>query len=203
MLSNCDVLVMYAPIEDVDMSTPLVPQLRDAETRACKNKNAMREKYLVWKLLEKAVERRFGLDFANLQFTKTANGQWICPDFYFSLSHTGGAVCVAVSERCVGVDVEKIRGVDERLPPRVLTDGELAYMRALPKQRRDIFFFEAWVKKESTFKLTGGEALMPRHRDTLECTAAVERVRIGNEEYLIGIASDGEIKYEILFLEEI
>ena len=203
MQADNDVLVIYAPIGDVDMTAPLFPPSRDAEVRACKNENAMREKYLVWQLLRMTVEKYLKLDFANLQFTKTANGQWICPDFYFSLSHTDGAVCVAVADSAVGVDIERVRNIREGMPKRVLTVDELKYMDSLPHEERGTFFFEAWVKKESAFKMTGAEALLPRQRDSLSSLAVSERVHVGGEEYLIGIASDAGTKYEILFLEEI
>jgi phosphopantetheinyl transferase len=200
---NTDVLVIYAPIGEVDMSEPLIPYLRDLEVRECKSESVKREKYLVWKLLRRAVEEYFKLDFANLTFTKTANGKWICPDFYFSLSHTDGAVCVALAKIPVGVDIEKIRHVGEKLPERFLSCDELEYMNTLQKEEREAFFLEAWVKKESIFKRLGEELLMPRQRSTLGCDSALERVFIGGYEYLIGVSPCSNIKYEILFLEEI
>ena len=203
MQLNNDVLVIYAPIGDADMTAPLFPPDRDSEVRACKNESTMRDKYLVWQLLKRAVEEHLKLDFANGKFTKTATGQWVCPDFYFSLAHTDGAVCVAVSDLPVGVDIEKGRSIRPQLARRVLTDGELSYMESLPISEREGFFFEAWVKKESTFKMTGGEALLPRHRDTLTSSAITRRVLAGGEEYFIGIASADDTKIEILFLEEI
>ena len=201
--SNIDTLVIYASVGDVDISLPLVPKERYAEVLACGNEKTRREKYLVWKLLERAVKERFNLDFANLKFTKTDNGQWICPDFYFSLSHTDGAACVAVSTSAVGVDIEKIISVKEGFYSRFLTVAERERLLTLDEKEREDFFLEAWVKKESLFKRDGGVCLSPRERDTLASDAVVTRVTVGGAEYLIGLAHNANEKIEILYTEAI
>lgn len=184
------------------MTEPLLPSERQIEVDRCKSEKTKREKYLVWRLLERAVTERFDLDFANLKFTKSENGQWTCPDFYFSLSHTSGAVCVAVSIYPVGVDIEKIAPKKEGLYSRVLTDNEMKEAMRLPEWERHVFFLEAWVKKESLFKRDGGECLMPRSRDTLVSDAVSERVTVGDAEYLIGLATKNK-NYKICYMEAI
>ena len=196
-------LVMYAPIREADMSVPLVPDERQREVERCKNERTRREKYLVWKLFEKAVRERFNLDFANLEFTKTENGKWICPDFHFSLSHSGGVVCVAVSPSAVGVDIEKVGTADRALANRFLTDAEREYSSTLSEKLANRFFFEAWVKKESLFKKNGGKALLPRSLDTLSADAISTGVTVDGEEYLIGLACQNNTKYQIIYTEEI
>ena len=197
------VLVLYAVIGDRDISEPLVCKARDAMARAIGNESVRREKYLVWKLLERAVKEHTSLDFANLQFAKTDNGQWVCPDLYFSLSHTDGVICAAVAPHPVGVDIEKIRPVKEGMLYRFLTEREIEYMDSLPQEDREVFFFESWVKKESIFKLSGGDALMPRETETLDSTAKVTHVTIDGAEYLIAVASYDNNNCEIRFTEEI
>ena len=196
-------LVMYAPIREADMSVPLVPDERQREVERCKNERTRREKYLVWKLFEKAVRERFNLDFANLKFTKSENGQWLCPDFYFSLSHTDGAVCVAVSTKPVGVDIEKKREVREGLYARMLTECEREYILTLPSGERCDFFLSSWVRKESLFKRDGGSCLMPAHRETLDSDTRLLRVKIADGEYFIGLANTENEKYEIIYTEEL
>lgn len=60
---------------------------------------------------------------------------------YFSITHSGEWVAVAVSERPVGIDMEKIRPVDPRLGERI---------GAKPER-----FFEEWTAKEAHFKIYG------------------------------------------------
>ena len=201
---RCDgVLVMYAPIKDTDMGDALFPIERQREIDGCTNDKVKREKYLVWKLLALAVKKRFNLDFANLEFTKTENGKWICPDFHFSLSHTDGAVCVAISDSPVGVDIERKREINSSLSDRFLTASEREYASTLSPDAAENFFFEAWVKKESLFKKNGGKALLPRSLDTLSADAISTGVTVDGEEYLIGLACQNNTKYEIIYTEEI
>ena len=195
--STIDTLVIYAPITDAATSAPLYPPERQAEVDRCRNDRTRREKYLVWKLLECAVLERFNLDFA-----KSENGQWSCPEFCFSLAHTDGAVCVAVSSSPVGVDIEKIAPVKEGLYSRVLTDSEREELLRLPEGEGAPFFLEAWVKKESLFKRDGGECLAPRSRDTLSSDAISERVTVGDSDYLIGLAAMNK-NYKICYMEAI
>ena len=201
--NNGTVLVMYAPLIDTDISAPLVPVEREREVRVTKNETVRREKYLVWKLLARAAKDRFNLDFANLEFTKIENGKWVSPGFYFSLSHSDGALCVAVSEREVGVDIQRVRQTSEGLAERFLTGGEKSYMAQLSTEDRGRFFIEAWAKKESIFKKTGGSSLDPRAIDTLTSDAVTAFVTLGTEEYVIALAMNENEKYEIIYTEEI
>ena len=202
-LNGADTLVLYAPVRVVDMSEPLAHESRQAELAHCGNDGVRREKYLVWKLLGYAVKECFNLDYANVRFTKTENGQWVCPAFHFSLSHTDGAVCVAVSRDPVGVDIEKIRPVREGLYARMLTERERESILSLPECERADFFLTAWVKKESLFKREGGRSLMPTLTETVGSDACVHRVNIGGAEYLIGLAHNNDKKYEIRYTEAI
>ena len=195
-------LVMYAPVRRVDTSVPLYPIERYSEILRSKNERVRAEKYLVWKLLEKAVTDCFNLEFTNLQFTKTANGKWICPDFYFSLSHTDGLVCVAVSKCTVGIDVEIVHDISDRVAGRILTDRERKKMESAPIEERNDFLLRAWVNKESIFKKRGDVALLPSTIETEDAEATVEKVTVDGRPYIISVCCNGnEILYE--YTEEI
>lgn len=65
------------------------------------------------------------------------------PDVCFNLSHTSGAVLVGIHDQPIGVDIEKLRPVSERMLRRV---GGAAMERE---------FFERWVRGESRCKRSG------------------------------------------------
>ena len=65
------------------------------------------------------------------------------PDIHFNLSHTAGAVLVALSDRPVGVDIERIRPVSPRA------------MRRLADVGTERAFFESWVRREARAKRSG------------------------------------------------
>ena len=193
---------MYAPLCNVDTAVPLYPPERYSEIQRCKSEKARHEKYLVWKLLERAVEMNYNLKFANLQFTKTTNGKWVCPVFYFSLSHTDGAVCVALSDKAVGVDIEKVRDVKLSFKDKILTEREKEKMDTLPESERGLFLLRAWVKKESIFKMGGGEALLPARIETIDSIAKTQTLSILDKEFVLSVASFND-NIEIVYTEEL
>ena len=92
-----------------------------------------------------------------------------------SVSHSGSYVVCAVDERPVGVDVEVVRGAEEKLMRRVCTEEELAYVRPYDDGGYERFW-EIWTAKEALFKLTGKGPLL-----RLSCFALPENVAL---EYL-------------------
>ena len=197
-------LVLYAPSGNVDLSAPVYPKERKDEILSCRSESVKREKLAVWKLLEKATREHLKLDFANLKFTKTQSGKWICPEFCFSLSHSGDMVAVAVSLRPVGVDVQKYRTVREGLERRILTESELGELEECPPSLREDLILSLWTSKESLFKRDGGECLSPRQRETQGEHVSLKRFEYGKDKYVLAVATeDGEENIEIRFTEDI
>ena len=76
----------------------------------------------------------------------------------FNLSHTGElALLAVVRAREIGVDVERIRAVKEhlRLAGRYFAPGEVAAIRALPREVQYEAFFNCWTRKEAYIKALG------------------------------------------------
>lgn len=73
---------------------------------------------------------------------------------YFSISHSGDYVLLAVSGREIGADIQAHRaGNVERIAKRYFSSEEVrAFYQA---QDRDAFFFRLWARKEAYGKLTG------------------------------------------------
>lgn len=75
-------------------------------------------------------------------------------DIYFNISHSADTVACALSDCPIGIDIEKMRGIDDKLIKYVCTDEELEYVYSdieLKTQR----FFEIWTAKEAYFKCYG------------------------------------------------
>lgn len=84
------------------------------------------------------------------------------PEIHISLSHTRGAVAVAVSENPVGIDLEHPRRVSDRVAARCFTGREREH--ATDSERR----LEIWTRKEALLK-RGGRLEMPmREAETLD-----------------------------------
>ncbi len=169
--------------------TRLYPKKRNAEVEACKNERVRLEKYCVWKLLELAVDRSFGLKLEDLDFKKDKNGKWSADKLFFSLSHSNGVVAVAVSRKPVGVDVEalvSIRG--DKLQNRVFSPSELEEYNSLAEEHKKLFMLEMWTKKESEFKRSGGGSFSPALTHTT-ATKTVQFEHMGNI-YMLSVAND-------------
>lgn len=98
-----------------------------------------------------------GVKYKELQFQVSRAGKPYLsgfPYYEFSISHTRNAVAAAVSDKPVGVDVEKVRDVSGSLAKRVFSENEMAWLNgtAENKNRR---FFDIWTKKEALVKYHG------------------------------------------------
>ena len=96
---------------------------------------------------------------------------------YVSISHSAEAVACAVSERPVGIDIEKIRPVKTALINYVCLPKEREYVSAreeptVTDRETLLRFFAVWTGKEACFKKTGG-AMLSADTLSLDKTTAV------------------------------
>lgn len=96
--------------------------------------------------------------------------------FFYSLSHSGGYVACGISDREIGVDIQRCQTVDaERLGRRFFTEAEAeALARCGSEEAGRRLFYDLWTQKESYGKLTG-EGL----RAGLSVSPAAEAERLG------------------------
>lgn len=83
---------------------------------------------------------------------------------HFSISHSGDYAVCAVSERDVGIDIEKIRQLNMQAAKKFASETELIYIFGHLPEKSDFEsadektlerFFEVWTKKEAYGKLIG------------------------------------------------
>lgn len=183
--------------DDVDVDE-VYPPLRNEEILSCKSEKAKREKFCAWKLLEFAFLRAFGRDIREISFRKTENGKWECDFCYFSLSHSHGAVAVALSDSPVGVDIEKISPLHNRkgVAEKVLTQTEKAEYQRLavcPKQA-ERWLLELWTKKESLFKTGTFARFVPSAIETGTAFVQTKLLCVDGEDYFLSVATKDEKK---------
>ena len=97
----------------------------------------------------------------------------------FNVSHSDGQALVALASHEVGVDIERIRPVDDlvRLAKTALSLTEQAALFALPGPQRLKGFFNCWTRKEAYIKATGYG--LSRPLDEFDVTLAPgERARL-------------------------
>ena len=145
--------------EEAAMLALLPPERRERLLRL-RQPEKRREPLCAYLMLRRALWEQF--HWRDLPEIRTASlGKPFFPDHpevHFNLSHTAGAVLVALSDRPVGADIEHIRPVSQRA------------MRRLADVDTERAFFQSWVRREARAKrsgagvgtmLTGEEPLQP------------------------------------------
>ena len=95
--------------------------------------------------------KEYGFDIPK-EYAYDELGKPVASDVYFSITHTVGAVMVAVSNNPVGVDLEKRRNIDEKIASRILTKEEFDFYN---EHKGSEYLLDSFVRKESFFKMTG------------------------------------------------
>ena len=107
------------------------------------------------------------------------------PPPYFSVSHAGEWIAVALAPIPVGVDVERIGGVelDIGLLEAVCTSRERRILLSLPTVRRTQYFTRLWTRKEAVVKASGDRRLdlIDVSRTRVRGTSGTEQWRARNE----------------------
>ncbi len=101
--------------------------------------------------------RETGADYSHIRLGIGKYGKpYLINDerFHYNVSHTRSAIIAAVSDRPVGVDIERVRETDDALAARILNAAEhAAYERA--GAEKDDRFFSIWTRKEALVKYRG------------------------------------------------
>ena len=107
-------------------------------------------------LARRAISHHFGIDPKEISFRLGKNKQPYADglDIHFSLSHSGELAVCAISDKPVGIDVEKIRDVNFGVAKKCFTKKEKDYVFS-DKRKRQRRFFEVWTKKEAYAKRRG------------------------------------------------
>ena len=114
---------------------------------------------MAWALVRRIAAEQLNRPADSLQFSTAPTGKPFLMDFahfHFSISHTSGAVALAVSAQPCGVDIELLRPrkVSPRLLSRFFTPAEQAWITEDPTTR-DARFLQLWTRKEAYSKRDG------------------------------------------------
>lgn len=99
---------------------------------------------------------RYGVFDADIAYTKAGKPHLLNSPLHFSLSHSGDYAACAISERPVGVDIQKIVPVSQRVVSRFCTAEERRYLSGSADSERDVI--RLWALKESWLKAAGKSA---------------------------------------------
>ena len=140
------VLRLNRPLTEAE--TAALEQILPQERRERLNRQRVREKreqaLCAYGLLALALRRRFGWQYLP-RVGWTEQGKPLfpdAPDIFFNVSHTDGAVLAGIADSPIGVDIERIRPVGQRIVERMGAETPEA-------------FFDLWVRQEAQGKRSG------------------------------------------------
>ena len=107
-------------------------------------------------LIREMLAQKLGKAPQDIVITRNDDGKPLTEGIFFSISHSGDMVLCAISERPVGVDIERLRPVPARLADRLGT-------------RDPEDFFHLWTRMEARMKCCGGT--IGRWREFMEPSA--------------------------------
>jgi len=102
------------------------------------------------------------------------------PNVHYNVSHTKGLIVCAVSDNCVGIDVERIKPFNKRIVERFFSENEREYIFA-SKENQDERFAVIWTKKESYIKWLGKGMAIPI--DSFDVLSFRKTPKFFNNEY--------------------
>lgn len=109
------------------------------------------------------------------------------PEIQYNISHTKGIIVCAISDENIGIDIEKIRNFNKRIPQKFFTENEQNYIFS-KKEDQNKRFFEVWTRKEAYVKWVGlGLELTLNSFDVLQDTRIITEII---DDYIVSICTE-------------
>ncbi len=161
-----------------------VPHEKKGDLASFQNPLSKKEHILAWSLLSYAYESETGGKQEEIRLVYLKNGKpHLSSDpFFFNLSHSGGKVICAVSEKEVGADVQIVKEPRPAVIKRVLCEAEQNVLAACPEDR-NIGFMRFWTQKESYLKYTGEGIAAGLSDFDFSSAAGKDRFRLFSKEF--------------------
>ena len=107
-------------------------------------------------LAKTVIKKTFGIDIAKQKFAYAEQGKPYLPnypDVHFNISHSGEYVVCGVSDKPIGVDIQKIGEYNSDVAKRACNEKELVQIEnSLDKASK---FTKLWTQKEAVLKMYG------------------------------------------------
>ena len=107
-------------------------------------------------ILSKLLKKYYNLDYSKLKFNINKFGKPYIVDknIFYNISHSNSYVVVVISDKEIGIDLEKIRPVDLKTINYFATEFEKKYILK-DKNNIEKRLFEIYTLKEAYFKMKG------------------------------------------------
>lgn len=190
---------------DEFFSSKLLPYISERKQhRANHMKSTIDKKLTIFpELLVRALAcRLYGVKNNEILFTQNRHGKPRIvglPHFHFNISHSHNAMVVAIAEKSVGIDIERLRDADLNIANRFFSTQERAFIVNQTNKQSDFQrrFYEIWTKKEAYLKQIGKGLSIPLNTfDVIEGSIQERTFCFEIEGYIISICGTGSIYRE-------
>ena len=147
-------------------------------------------------LFSKLSLQYYGCDYFDLLIYYNDCGKPLTDKFYFNIAHSRDYAIVACSSKKIGVDIEKIRDVDNKMIDFFCNDKEKEYV--LNSKDRNKAFFTLFCLKEAYFKMLGSSI---RNFSDIEFTFHDDKIYCTNSNIYITVKYD-ILGYVFIIIEE-
>ena len=172
---------------------------RQIEIDSCTNQKVKLQKFYAWSLLEFGA-KELGFEPKLINFSKNKNGKWSCNQFYFSISHSNNIVAVAISDKPIGIDIQKDCDLkNDFFADKILTPNELYDYNTLREELKHDYLLEKWTQKESIYKML--DTTLPISKiETSSYPIATKKLILDNNNFYFS-CTQTNFKLELLNLQ--
>ncbi len=145
--------------------------------------------------IKKIISSFLSIDKKKIIIEKTEFGKPYLKDYpniHFNLSHTKGMIVFALSDKEVGIDIERIKKFNERIPIKFFSTNEQSYIFQ-KNEGQEIRFHEIWTRKEAYVKWLGMG--MKKSFNSFDVLENKKITTLYLEDYIVSICSD--VRYDI------
>lgn len=173
--------------------------IRDEEINLATSEKVKKQKFFTWKLLQSAL-KELGFNADEIEFFKSENGKWSSNKFHFSMSHSHNLIAVAISDCPVGIDLEMIKPIDERLALKILNYEELSKFSTLCEKEKSKYLILKWTEKESIFKSLNQSVCRYKELSKNNKTLTSQSVAVYNSNYFLTVCHDEKYIPKFVFV---
>ncbi len=143
---------------DFDETFDMMSETRRKAILRYRHENDRRRSVLGERLARKGVSKLCGIAESEIKLARTEKGKPFVTNAkaFYSVSHSGNRVICAVSDKEIGVDIEKVRPMDLHITRISCTDSDREFVFSDGDENAQIErFFRVWTAKEAYFKFIG------------------------------------------------
>ena len=139
---------------DYNKCISLMEKERKDYINSCTNEKGKRLSVFGEWIAKKLIAEKCGCDIKDIHIYRDSKGKPFTHinNTFFSISHSGDFVCVAIDSVPIGVDIEVIRDINPAVIKKVCSDSDLIFLESGDET---LNFFKIWTAKEAYFKMVG------------------------------------------------